>query len=79
MREALVLILFLGFEGKMKPATQQTEPPSIPVAAFFPNGMYPEGERQPYKDEYGTLICPCDNHSEILASQSLRNSTGSDA
>ena len=29
----------------------QTAPPSIPLAAFFPNGTYPEGEIQHYRDE----------------------------
>jgi methionyl aminopeptidase len=29
----------------------QTEPPTIPVSKFFPNGNYPEGELQDYKDE----------------------------
>ena len=31
---------------------KQTSPPSIPVASLFPSGIYPEGERQPYTDEY---------------------------
>ena len=34
-----------------KKATVQTEPPSIPVAEFFPDGHFPEGEWQSYKDE----------------------------
>lgn len=29
----------------------QTEPPSVPIAAFFPSGRYPEGEIQQYRDE----------------------------
>lgn len=29
----------------------QTEPPSVPIARFFPSGKYPEGEIQQYKDE----------------------------
>jgi hypothetical protein len=30
----------------------QTEPPTIPVATLFPNGLYPIGELQDYKEEY---------------------------
>ena len=37
--------------GKKKAATEQTEPPSIPVADFFPNGVFPEGEWQSYNDK----------------------------
>jgi hypothetical protein len=37
-------------------ATKQTEPPSIPVKHFFPNGIFPEGEIQEYKDEYASII-----------------------
>lgn len=29
----------------------QTEPPSIPIARFFPDNVYPVGEVQEYKDE----------------------------
>ncbi len=29
----------------------QTSPPSVPIAAFFPSGVYPEGELQQYRDE----------------------------
>uniref|UniRef100_A0A7S0YJQ9 Methionine aminopeptidase 2 n=1 Tax=Polytomella parva TaxID=51329 RepID=A0A7S0YJQ9_9CHLO len=29
----------------------QTSPPTIPVRLLFPNGIYPEGERQSYKDD----------------------------
>ena len=31
--------------------TQQTDPPSIPVSKLFPDGRYPEGEWQSYKDD----------------------------
>ncbi|KAJ3041127.1 Methionine aminopeptidase 2 [Rhizophlyctis rosea] len=37
--------------GTEKAATQQTEPPSIPVSKFFPNGIFPEGELQEYKND----------------------------
>ncbi|KAI8927930.1 hypothetical protein BC831DRAFT_503643 [Entophlyctis helioformis] len=40
---------------KLKPFSRngltQTSPPSIPVAKFFPNGDFPEGEIQHYKDD----------------------------
>ena len=32
-------------------AAVQTEPPSVPIATFFPAGRYPEGEIQEYRDE----------------------------
>jgi methionyl aminopeptidase len=36
-----------------KPDTSlvQTDPPSIPVSKFYPNGIYPEGEMHEYKNE----------------------------
>lgn len=34
---------------KKKP--EQTEPPTIGLSKFFPDGNYPEGELQEYKDE----------------------------
>ncbi|KAG5647693.1 hypothetical protein DXG03_008416 [Asterophora parasitica] len=34
---------------KKKP--QQSEPPRIGLSKFFPDGNYPEGEIQPYKDD----------------------------
>ncbi len=37
-----------------KESLKQTEPPSIPVAKLFPKGIFPEGERQPYTEEYAT-------------------------
>lgn len=38
---------------KKKQATgpKQTEPPSVPIAKFFPSGVYPAGEWQSYNDE----------------------------
>ena len=35
-----------------KVPTAQTEPPTIPVAKFFPVGIFPEGELQYYLNEY---------------------------
>ena len=32
-------------------ATQQTDPPSVPVRVLFPSGKYPEGEWQSYKQD----------------------------
>lgn len=34
---------------------QQTDPPSIPVAQLFPQGIFPEGERQSYSNECVSL------------------------
>jgi len=36
-------------KGKKK--LKQTEPPSIPLTRLFPDGIYPEGEWQSYKDD----------------------------
>lgn len=36
---------------KKKKGLKQTEPPSIPLARFFPDDVYPEGEWQSYRDE----------------------------
>jgi hypothetical protein len=33
------------------PVPQQTEPPSVPVKLLFPDGKFPEGEFQSYKDD----------------------------
>ena len=44
-------VLSVGPKESMK----QTEPPSIPVAKLFPDGIFPEGERQPYTEEYATM------------------------
>lgn len=30
----------------------QSDPPRIPLSKLFPDGEYPEGELQDYKDEY---------------------------
>lgn len=46
---------------KKKKGLKQTEPPTVPLAKFFPNGRYPEGEWQSYNDRYDatllSLIC----------------------
>ena len=34
-----------------KKKLEQTDPPRIGLSKFFPDGIYPEGEIQPYKDE----------------------------
>lgn len=36
---------------KKKKGVKQTEPPTVPLARFFPDGVYPEGEWQSYNDE----------------------------
>ncbi|KAL2612748.1 hypothetical protein R1flu_024440 [Riccia fluitans] len=38
-------------KSKKKKALAQTDPPSIPVKDLFPNGEFPEGEIQAYKDD----------------------------
>lgn len=38
-------------KSKKKKATQ-SEPPRVGLSKLFPDGNYPEGELQPYKDEY---------------------------
>ena len=53
---ALIMILVFeeqsGCAGKKtKGPRVQTMPPSIPVADLFPDGIFPECERQSYKDE----------------------------
>jgi hypothetical protein len=35
-----------------KKKLEQTDPPRLGLSKFFPDGIYPEGEIQPYKDEY---------------------------
>ena len=44
--------LFFGWSGKEKELLEQMDPPSISVIDMFPFGDYPEGEIQPYKDEW---------------------------
>jgi hypothetical protein len=33
-----------------KKKLEQTDPPRVGISKFFPDGVYPEGEIQPYKD-----------------------------
>jgi methionyl aminopeptidase len=41
---------------KKKP--EQSDPPRIGLSKFYPDGIYPEGEIQPYKDEWvGAFDC----------------------
>lgn len=35
-----------------KKKLEQSDPPRIGLSTLFPNGIYPEGEVVPYKDEY---------------------------
>jgi methionyl aminopeptidase len=37
---------------KKKAGSKQTEPPTIGLSKLFPDGIYPEGELQEYKNEY---------------------------
>jgi len=41
-----------------KKKIEQTDPPRVGLSKFFPSGIYPEGEIQPYKDEYVILPRP---------------------
>ena len=51
---------FLAGEGKKKKKKkkpkkkklEQSDPPRVGLSKLFPTGVYPEGELQPYKDEY---------------------------
>ena len=38
--------------GSSHKVEQQTEPPTVGLSKLFPDGNYPEGELQDYKDEY---------------------------
>ena len=38
-----------------KKKLEQSDPPRLGLSKFFPDGIYPEGEIQPYKDEYVPL------------------------
>jgi hypothetical protein len=42
---------FLWCSKKKKVSLEQTEPPSIPVSDFFPEGEFPVGEIQDYRDD----------------------------
>ena len=47
----------LGCAGKKQGGQrEQTVPPSIPVAELFPDGNFPECERQSYKTEYASFL-----------------------
>lgn len=41
-----------------KKKLEQSDPPRTGLSKFFPDGIYPEGEIQPYKDEYVLLKSP---------------------
>ncbi len=48
----------VGVAGKKK-TLQQTEPPTVPVSDLFPDGIYPEGERQSYTEKcVNSCLCP---------------------
>ena len=52
-------------------APQQTEPPSVPVSEFFPDGQYPEGEWQDFTSECASCCCFLDSSLYAQASASL--------
>ena len=39
-----------------KKKLEQSDPPRVGLSKLFPTGVYPEGELQPYKDEYVQLL-----------------------
>lgn len=41
---------------KAAKSEQQSEPPRVGLSKLFPDGNYPEGELQEYKDECGINI-----------------------
>lgn len=51
--------------------TAQTEPPTVPVSKLFPDGIYPEGEIQEYRDQYALSKCPI--HSSCSNNQRITN------
>ena len=55
-------------------APQQTEPPSVPVSEFFPDGQYPEGEWQDFTSECASCCCFLDSSLHAQASASLGTS-----
>lgn len=46
---------------------QQTDPPSIPVAQLFPQGIFPEGERQSYNNEYVSLPIEVHDKNAVMS------------
>lgn len=50
--------------AKKKP--EQTDPPRIALSKFYPDGVYPEGEIQPYKDEYAATRMVDENSVLII-------------
>lgn len=53
---------------KKKKGLKQTEPPSVPIAKFFPDGRYPEGEWQSYNNRHAFFtpqICSTSSQSPL--------------
>lgn len=48
---SVFLIIIICYLRKKKETKEQTDPPTIPIADLFPQGNFPEGEIQQYKDE----------------------------
>ena len=55
--------------GSSHKVEQQTEPPTVGLSKLFPDGNYPEGELQDYKDE--CVSCRAVFTSSTLSSTSL--------
>jgi methionyl aminopeptidase len=60
---------------KKKPT--QSDPPRVGLSKLFPSGIYPEGELQEYKDEYGALSLPMKKSflSHLFSSNRWRTSS----
>lgn len=57
MHHSPAVVTQVGCAGqKQGSLREQTVPPSIPVAELFPDGNFPECERQSYKNEYASLL-----------------------
>ena len=41
-----------------KKKVEQSDPPRVGLSKIYPDGIYPEGEIQPYKDECVLILSP---------------------
>ena len=57
-------------------ATQQTDPPSVPVRVLFPSGKYPEGEWQSYKQDNLWRETSAENREQDRLQWDLINQVG---
>ena len=54
-----------------KKKVEQTEPPTIGLSKLFPDGKFPEGELQEYKNECAFLQFPCSYADENVSTLTL--------